>query len=150
VDQATLDAWKAAYAQLADILIGFEQGLYKEAAVANGGWEGISSSLSVLPPFPSSFCVNENVGWRKFVVAKKIPESDEIISFYLEPVDHGKLPTYKPGKFFNFVQACPLHSLSCAPIRFFLPFLFFFLSLLIFKKLVNSSVRNELGCNFFL
>eukprot|EP00026_Physarum_polycephalum_P007498 Phypoly_transcript_07560.p1 GENE.Phypoly_transcript_07560~~Phypoly_transcript_07560.p1 ORF type:complete len:390 (+),score=83.08 Phypoly_transcript_07560:224-1393(+) len=101
VDQATLEAWKVAYAQLAGVLIGFEQGLYKDAADADGGWEG-------------DFC---------FVVAKKVPESDEIISFDLEPVDQGKLPLYKPGQFISVKQFVPelgyeqprQYSLSCAP-----------------------------------
>eukprot|EP01113_Clastostelium_recurvatum_P001350 TRINITY_DN10553_c0_g2_i1.p1 TRINITY_DN10553_c0_g2~~TRINITY_DN10553_c0_g2_i1.p1 ORF type:complete len:279 (-),score=51.62 TRINITY_DN10553_c0_g2_i1:575-1411(-) len=75
VDQPTIDAWAVAYQQLADILIGAEASLYKQAAETQGGW----------------------AGWRPFVVARKEVESDEIISFYLEPADHGKLPTYKPG-----------------------------------------------------
>ncbi|CAG8027717.1 unnamed protein product [Penicillium nalgiovense] len=38
-------------------------------------------------------------GWRKFYISKKVPESDEIISFYLTPVDKGALPLYQPGQF---------------------------------------------------
>lgn len=101
VDDATVDAWRAAYAQLAEILIGAEASLYKGAAESQGGWQG----------------------WRQFVVAKKEAESDEIISFYLEPMDKGKLPSYKPGQFISVKQFVPelgyeqprQYSLSSAP-----------------------------------
>ncbi|OQE18071.1 hypothetical protein PENFLA_c022G01181 [Penicillium flavigenum] len=76
-NEQVLDAWKAAYQQLADIFINFEEGLYQQGAKTPGGWKG----------------------WRKFFISKKIPESDEIISFYLTPVDKGALPLYQPGQF---------------------------------------------------
>lgn len=79
VNQPVLDAWAAAYQQLADIFIDFEKGLYESAKQTPGGW----------------------VGWRKFKVSRKVPESDEIISFYLEPVDGGRLPHYKPGQYIS-------------------------------------------------
>ncbi|KAF9889323.1 hypothetical protein FE257_007433 [Aspergillus nanangensis] len=72
-----LDAWTVAYQQLADIFIQFEGNLYHEAVATPGGWQG----------------------WRKFVIAEKVHESDEIISFHLAPVDKGQLPVYKPGQF---------------------------------------------------
>ncbi|KAL3432659.1 globin-like protein [Aspergillus tetrazonus] len=71
------DAWTAAYQQLADIFISFEDDLYKQATQTPGGWKG----------------------WRKFVIADKVNESEEIISFQLVPQDNGRLPTYKPGQF---------------------------------------------------
>jgi uncharacterized protein len=37
--------------------------------------------------------------WRKFVVARKVIESDSITSFYLKPEDSGELPSYIPGQF---------------------------------------------------
>ncbi|KAJ5480210.1 hypothetical protein N7530_005719 [Penicillium desertorum] len=76
-NEQVLDAWKAAYQQLADIFINFEQGLYQQGAETPGGWKG----------------------WRKFFISKKTPESDEIISFYLTPADKGALPLYQPGQF---------------------------------------------------
>ncbi|KAJ5816559.1 Flavohemoprotein [Penicillium robsamsonii] len=76
-NEQVLDAWKAAYQQLADIFINFEQGLYEQGLKTPGGWKG----------------------WRKFYISKKVPESDEIISFYLTPVDKGALPSYQPGQF---------------------------------------------------
>ncbi|PYH76981.1 hypothetical protein BO82DRAFT_395714 [Aspergillus uvarum CBS 121591] len=39
------------------------------------------------------------VGWRKFFVSQKTSESEEIVSFYLRPVDQGALPEYHPGQF---------------------------------------------------
>lgn len=38
-------------------------------------------------------------GYRKFVVDRKVAESDTITSFYLVPEDGGTLPLYKPGQF---------------------------------------------------
>jgi nitric oxide dioxygenase len=72
-----MDAWNAAYEQLADVFIQFESDLYEKAANTPGGWEG----------------------WRKFTVSQKIHESDEIISFYLTPSDKGALPSFFSGQF---------------------------------------------------
>lgn len=78
-DESVLDAWRAAYQQLADYFISFENGLYRHAIDTPGGWKG----------------------WRKFVISKKVVESDEIISFHLSPVDKGTLPPYTPGQFIS-------------------------------------------------
>ncbi|WP_227817129.1 NO-inducible flavohemoprotein [Nitrogeniibacter aestuarii] len=72
-----LDAWGAAYQQLADILIGAERGVYDALAAAPGGWRGS----------------------RAFRVTRKERESAEITSFYLEPVDGGSLLDFKPGQY---------------------------------------------------
>ncbi len=37
--------------------------------------------------------------WRKFVVARKVIESDSITSFYLKPEDGGEIPNHIPGQF---------------------------------------------------
>ncbi|KAH0837281.1 hypothetical protein AYO21_09988 [Fonsecaea monophora] len=79
ITQPILDAWAAAYQQLADIFIDVERSLYESADHSPGGW----------------------VGWRKFKVARKVTESDEIISFYLEPLDRGRLPNFKPGQYIS-------------------------------------------------
>jgi hemoglobin-like flavoprotein len=63
VDEATLEAWRVAYAQLSAIMIGAEAKLYEGAA-----WSG----------------------YRPFIVARKEVESDEITSFYLTPADAPK------------------------------------------------------------
>lgn len=72
VDDATLQAWRAAYAQLAQIMIGAEAKLYEQAS-----W----------------------TGYRPFVVARKEIESDEITSFYLTPADGGAACRFVPGQF---------------------------------------------------
>ncbi|KIY00932.1 uncharacterized protein Z520_03598 [Fonsecaea multimorphosa CBS 102226] len=79
ITQPVLDAWAAAYQQLADIFIGVERSLYEAAEHSPGGW----------------------TGWRKFKVARKVIESDEIVSFYLEPLDGGRLPNFKPGQYIS-------------------------------------------------
>lgn len=77
VNEQVLNAWAAAYQELADIFINFEDHLYKQNLKTSGGWKG----------------------WRKFFVSRKVSESDEIISFYLTPVDKDTLPKYQPGQF---------------------------------------------------
>ena len=72
VDDETLDAWRAAYAQLAGIMIGAEAKLYGAAP-----WSG----------------------YRPFVVSRKEIESDEITSFYLTPADGAAACGFVPGQF---------------------------------------------------
>ncbi|MDQ3058282.1 MAG: NO-inducible flavohemoprotein [Pseudomonadota bacterium] len=72
-----LAAWGAAYQQLADILIGAEEKVYADTAAAPGGWRGA----------------------RAFRVARKVAESAEITSFYLEPQDGGALVDFAPGQY---------------------------------------------------
>ncbi len=38
-------------------------------------------------------------GWRRLRVARRVKESQDISSFYLEPVDGGPLPGHRPGQF---------------------------------------------------
>lgn len=72
-----INAWGEAYGFLADILIGREKQIYKEAAEKTGGWEG----------------------FRTFKVDRKKQESSIITSFYLKPEDGGALPDYMPGQY---------------------------------------------------
>lgn len=72
-----IDAWAAAYGQLANILIGVEGDIYKEQTLAEGGWSG----------------------WRPFVVERKVQETENVTSFYLKPADKGTVSAYKPGQF---------------------------------------------------
>lgn len=72
-----LDAWAAAYQQLADLLIGAEEQVYAAAADTPGGWRGA----------------------RTFHVARKVIESDEIISLYLQPADGGAVMDFRPGQY---------------------------------------------------
>ncbi|KAF1829530.1 globin-like protein [Decorospora gaudefroyi] len=71
-----LEAWGAAYWQLANIMIGREDQLYRETSY----WPD----------------------WKDFTIVKKVKESDEITSFYLEPVDANlRLPNFKPGQYIS-------------------------------------------------
>lgn len=74
---AVISAWAAAYQQLADILIGAEEKIYADTAAAPGGWRGA----------------------RAFRVARKVPESHEITSFYLQPQDGLALTDFVPGQY---------------------------------------------------
>ncbi|RMZ74596.1 flavohemo [Pyrenophora seminiperda CCB06] len=73
---AILEAWGAAYWQLANIMIAKEEDMYKETSY----WPD----------------------WKDFTIVKKEKESEEITSFYLEPVDTNlKLPMFKPGQYIS-------------------------------------------------
>ena len=74
---AVLDAWGAAYQQLADLLIGAEEEAYAATAAQPGGWRGM----------------------RRFVVERRVPESAEITSFHLVPADGGAVPPHRPGQY---------------------------------------------------
>ncbi|CAB3747571.1 NO-inducible flavohemoprotein [Paraburkholderia solisilvae] len=74
---AVIEAWGAAYGQLAELLIGLEESVYATKENAKGGWRGT----------------------RKFTVTRKVRESDEITSFYLRPADDGDLLDFEPGQF---------------------------------------------------
>ncbi|KAF2841858.1 flavohemoglobin [Patellaria atrata CBS 101060] len=93
------DAWAAAYWQLADIMIDAEAKLYGTA----GKWKG----------------------WRDFRIARKVRESRDVTSFYLEPVDGEPLPSFHPGQYISVEMDVPAlgyrqsrqYSLSDAPRR---------------------------------
>lgn len=68
------DAWAAGYWALAYVFIDKERELYEAA-----GW----------------------VGWRDFVVEKRVQESSDITSFYLKPKDGKPLGVYKPGQYIS-------------------------------------------------
>src|SRR5690606_32485230 len=46
-------------------------------------------------------------GFREFVVARKVPESEIVTSFYLRPADGGPLPSYLPGQYITVRIAHP-------------------------------------------
>ncbi len=70
-----------------------------------------------LPPKPAW------EGQKQFLVDRIVPESDQVRSFYLKPVEHYKLPKYKAGQFLTFNFDIPgqekpvvrCYSLSDAP-----------------------------------
>lgn len=96
---AVIDAWGAAYQQLADILIGAEAAQYDKLAAAPGGWRGA----------------------RSFRVARKEAESAEITSFYLEPADGQPIIDFTPGQYLGLrlviegQEVRRNYSLSAAP-----------------------------------
>jgi nitric oxide dioxygenase len=96
---SVIDAWAAAYGQLADLLIGAERALYDEKAAAPGGWRGA----------------------RDFTVERKERESDEITSFHLVPADGGSPMAFRPGQYIGLrlvvdgQEVRRNYSLSAAP-----------------------------------
>ena len=74
---AVIEAWGAAYGQLAEILIGAEEQAYAANAAGPGGWRGA----------------------RSFRITKKERESAEITSFYFAPVDGGAVLAHQPGQY---------------------------------------------------
>lgn len=75
---AILQAWGEAYQQLADILIGAEEQIYRAHASRAGGWRGE----------------------RDFTVVDKVAESEIITSFYLAPADGDATPiSFTPGQY---------------------------------------------------
>jgi len=70
-------AWAKAYGVIADVFISVEAEMYKEAELKKGGWRG----------------------WRRFVVDRKVKESDVITSFYLGPEDGKEIADYEPGQY---------------------------------------------------
>ena len=61
MEHELIEAWGLAYGQLADLFIQTEQKIYLEHQQTQGSW----------------------LGWREFLIAEKVKESDEITSFYL-------------------------------------------------------------------
>ncbi|AKT38663.1 NO-inducible flavohemoprotein [Chondromyces crocatus] len=95
-----MDAWGAAYWFLAEVLIGREAQIYREAAEARGGWNG----------------------WRDFVVTERVRESDCITSFTLVPADGKPVLEHRPGQYLTFWVDLPgrsplkrNYSISSAP-----------------------------------
>ncbi|WNF38979.1 NO-inducible flavohemoprotein [Bacillaceae bacterium IKA-2] len=74
-----MNAWAEAYGIIADVFISVEKEMYAEAASVDGGWKE----------------------FRKFVVSKKVKESDVITSFYFKPEDGGKITSFQPGQYIS-------------------------------------------------
>lgn len=80
-----IGAWGKAYEYIADAFIQIEQDLYKEAKEQAGGWEG----------------------FRSFTVTRKVAESDDVTSFYLEPSDTQALAGFEPGQYLTIKAEVP-------------------------------------------
>lgn len=72
-----LGAWEKAYGVLADIFITRESQIYQASASEDGGWRGV----------------------REFRLCNKTPQSDNITSFELEPVDGKSIAEFQPGQY---------------------------------------------------
>lgn len=96
-----IEAWREAYGVIAEAFIAVEAGMYEEAKNAEGGWNG----------------------FRKFIVDKKIEESNCITSFYLKPEDGQQISSYQAGQYISLKINMPgetythmrQYSLSDAP-----------------------------------
>ncbi|MGV3615426.1 MAG: NO-inducible flavohemoprotein [Fimbriimonas sp.] len=94
-----VDAWAAAYGQLAEIFIGVEGEMYRSNA--ERGW----------------------AGFKPFRVVERRDESAVIVSFTLVPVDGEPLPAHEPGQYLSvkFETGGDPHTvmrqytISCAP-----------------------------------
>ena len=73
---ALIDAWAAAYGQLVEVVTGREAQLYAEQE-SRHGW----------------------TGFRPFEVVRRVRESAEIVSLYLEPVDGGAIGEHQAGQY---------------------------------------------------
>ncbi|WP_079510171.1 NO-inducible flavohemoprotein [Mesobacillus jeotgali] len=74
-----INAWAEAYGVIADAFISVEAEMYDAAANQKGGWDG----------------------FRPFIVAKRVEESEVITSFYLKPVDGKAIASFKPGQYIS-------------------------------------------------
>lgn len=74
-----LEAWTAAYNELAAIMIGIEAEFYRNNETKKGGWKG----------------------WRNFTIKEIINESEEIKSFYLYPTDGKEIAMYTAGQYLS-------------------------------------------------
>lgn len=96
-----VDAWTAAYGQLASIMVGQEAALSDRGASAPSGWRS----------------------FKPFRVVRKVRESEVTASFYIAPVDGSPLPDFLPGQYVSVrVRASGFdhwqvrqYSLSAAP-----------------------------------
>ncbi|WP_241591780.1 NO-inducible flavohemoprotein [Rosenbergiella epipactidis] len=101
MEDELIDAWAAAYQQLAALMIDTEKRMYAQLKQEQGGWSG----------------------WREFTLVKKVVETANVSSLYLAPTDALALPTYRPGQYISVrVQVPSLgykqprqYSLSTAP-----------------------------------
>jgi len=75
--EEVIGAIAEAYGFLAEVCIQRERDLYQQQRQAAGGWNG----------------------YRKFIIDKKVEESEIVTSFYLRPADGSDLPDFEPGQY---------------------------------------------------
>jgi ferredoxin-NADP reductase len=85
-------------------------------ATAGGGAFGLAYQRQareqrLLPGSSSSSLSNSEhqnwQDWRNFVVTRKVKESAEITSFYLQPEDGQEIPSFRPGQFLTIKLTIP-------------------------------------------
>lgn len=79
MESELIKAWEIAYTQLANILIEGEKARYLELQKDEKGWDN----------------------WRQFKVVDKVQESDEITSFYFEPIDKQPVLNHQAGQYIS-------------------------------------------------
>ena len=89
MDSDLIAAWKEAYFQLADILIGVEKQKYAHLAAQNGGW----------------------AGWRSFVISA-IEDTEQGKRFTLKAQDGQDVATAEAGSFISVKVEVPNQSLQ--------------------------------------
>lgn len=89
-----IEAWTAAYGQLAAVMIEREAALSSEGASQAGGWRG----------------------FKPFRVVRKVRESEVTVSFYMEPMDGGVLPPFLPGQYLSVRVRAPAGT-AVQPVR---------------------------------
>lgn len=72
-----------------------------------GGLYGALTRAPLDAPRSQPTPPSEWSSWRNFVVARKVQESAEITSFYLQPEDGGLLPSFQPGQFLTLQLTIP-------------------------------------------
>ncbi|WP_028550369.1 NO-inducible flavohemoprotein [Paenibacillus sp. UNC451MF] len=96
-------AWAEAYGVIANAFVQTEKEMYDLAEGQTGGWQG----------------------FRRFIVERKVEESEVITSFYLVPEDHQGIADFEPGQYVSVKLTIPgqsythirQYSLSDAPGR---------------------------------
>ena len=71
--------------------------------------ENQRDSIQALPDKQANQSVENTTwkDWRNFVVVRKVKESEEITSFYLQPEDKGEIPNFQPGQFLTIKLDIP-------------------------------------------
>lgn len=96
-------AWVQAYNVLARMLIGREAQLYRDfaadTATATATPHSSSAASSLLSIRSGIDAPGAWTGWRPFRIDKRVDEADNMVSFYLVPVDGRPLPLFRPGQY---------------------------------------------------
>lgn len=84
--------------------IGVYASILAFVAGAGFGFGSKSNFIQTRSKFPTR---NTSQSWRDFVVVRKHPESNDITSFYLQPIDDRELANFQPGQFLTIKLDIP-------------------------------------------